>query len=75
VAALIVIPAAAGLQLASSFRMAVFLSSLVALVSVVAGLVVSLALNIPASAAIVLLCFLIFGIFSLTKKRRLFPAH
>jgi zinc transport system permease protein len=75
VAALIVIPAAAGLQLASSFRMAVFLSSLVALISVAGGLLVSLALNIPASAAIVLLCFLIFGAFSLTRRRRLFPVR
>lgn len=75
VAALIVIPAAAGLQLASSFRMAVFLASLVALISVVIGLLISLALNIPASAAIVILCFVIFGVFSLTKKRRLFPGR
>jgi zinc transport system permease protein len=70
VAALIVIPAAAGLQVASSFRAAVRASTAVAVVSVGAGLGLSLALNIPASAAIVIFCFLAFGIFSLLKKGR-----
>jgi len=68
VAALIVIPAAAGLQVATSFRTAVRASTAVAVVSVGAGLGLSLALNIPASAAIVILCFLAFAIFSLGKK-------
>jgi len=70
VAALIVIPAAAGLQVAASFRTAVRASTAVAVVSVAAGLGLSLALNIPASAAIVIFCFLAFGIFSLLKKGR-----
>jgi len=70
VAALLVIPAAAGLQAASSFRMAVALSALVSIVSVGAGLVASLALNIPASAAIVLFSFLVFGFMALIKGRR-----
>jgi zinc transport system permease protein len=70
VAALIVIPAAAGLQVASSFRAAVRASTAVAVVSVGAGLGLSLALNIPASAAIVIFCFLAFGFFSLLKKGR-----
>jgi zinc transport system permease protein len=70
VAALIVIPAAAGLQVAASFRTAVRVSTAVAVVSVGAGLGLSLALNIPASAAIVIFCFLAFGIFSLLKKGR-----
>jgi zinc transport system permease protein len=75
VAALIVIPAAAGLQLATSFRMAVLTAALVAAVSVAAGLVVSIALDIPASAAIVLFCFLVFAAFSLVRKRRFFPGR
>jgi len=70
VAALVVIPAAAGLQVARSFRMAVWTSTVVSIISVVAGLGLSLVLNIPASAAIVIFCFLTFGIFSLLKKGR-----
>jgi zinc transport system permease protein len=72
VAGLMVIPAAAGLQLASSFRMAVLLSSVIAFFSVVVGLGISLQLDIPASAAIVILCFLLFGTFSFVGKRRFF---
>lgn len=70
VAALIVIPAAAGLQGAGSFRSALAASIAVAVVSVAGGLGLSLALNIPASAAIVVLCFLVFAVLSLLKKRR-----
>ena len=70
VAALIVIPAAAGLQIARNFRMAVRASTAVAVVSVGAGLGLSLVLNIPASAAIVVLCFFAFGLFSVLKKGR-----
>ena len=73
VAALIVIPAAAGLQIATSFRAAVRASTAVAVVSVAAGLGLSLALNVPASAAIVVLCFLAFAVFSLRKKGRGVP--
>jgi zinc transport system permease protein len=75
VAALIVIPAAAGLQVAGSFRMAVLVSAAVAVVSVGAGLGLSLVLNIPASAAIVVLCFLVFAGFSFLKKGRGFSAR
>jgi zinc transport system permease protein len=71
VAALIVIPAAAGLQLASSFRMAVLIAGAVAVVSVVAGLAVSLELDIPASAAIVIFCFLVFAGLAGVKRKRL----
>ncbi len=70
VAALIVIPAAAGLQIASSFRTAVRASIAVAVAAVAGGLGLSLALNIPASAAIVVLCFLAFGAFFVLKKGR-----
>lgn len=71
VAALIVIPAAAGLQVAGSFRSAVWASIAVAVASVAGGLVLSLALNVPASAAIVVLCFLAFAAFSLGNKGRI----
>src|SRR5512136_735423 len=70
VAALIVIPAAAGLQVASSFRTAVSASAAIAVVAVAGGLGLSVALNIPASAAIVVLCFLAFAVASTVRKGR-----
>ena len=70
VAALVVIPAAAGLQLASSFRQSLVLSSIVAVVSVVLGLIGAFYLDFPASGTIVLLSFLIFGLFFALKRKR-----
>ncbi|MGQ9671697.1 MAG: metal ABC transporter permease [Candidatus Aminicenantales bacterium] len=70
VAALLVIPAATGLQLASNFRQTLWLSSFLAVVSVLLGLVLSLAFDFPASAAIVLVSFFLFGAFFLLRQRR-----
>lgn len=75
VAALVVIPAAAGLQAARSFRGAVFSAAGIAVVSAVAGLILSLQLNIPASAAIVIFCFLVFAVLALMQKRRIFSSR
>jgi zinc transport system permease protein len=72
VAALVVIPAAAGLQLASNFRQSIVLSSIVAVASVVLGLVLAFYLDFPAAGTIVLLSFLIFGLFFALKKKRKF---
>jgi zinc transport system permease protein len=72
VTALLVIPAAAGLQAAANFKKAVLVSALVALVSVVGGLAAAVALDLPASSAIVILSFLIFGMTFLFRKRRFF---
>jgi len=60
VAALIVIPAAAGLQLARNFRQALISASAVSLISVLGGLLMAFFLDWPASATIVLLAFLLF---------------
>jgi len=70
VAALIVIPAAAGLQRAASFRAAIILSCLVAVFSVVGGLLAAFFLDLPVSGMIVLVSFIVFGLFYLTKKRK-----
>ena len=70
VSALIVIPAAAGLQLAASFRAAIVLSSLVAVASVVLGLVLAVQWDLPASGTIVLVAFAAFAAFFLGRKRR-----
>jgi len=72
VAALLVIPAAAGLQIASNFKQAIILSSLVSLVSVVFGLAIAFTLDLPASGTIVCLSFVFFLIFFLVKSERQF---
>jgi len=63
VSALTVVPAAAALQLARSFRQTLVLSSLFSLLAIMAGIVLSYALDWPASASIV---FLSIGIFLAT---------
>jgi zinc transport system permease protein len=70
VSALIVIPAAAGLQLATSFRAAILLSCLVAVLSVLIGLVLAFFLDLPVSGMIVLVGFVLFAIFFLLRKNR-----
>jgi zinc transport system permease protein len=70
VAALVVIPAAAGLQGAKSFRGAVRTSIAVAVASVAGGLGLALLLNVPASAAIVILGFAAFVTAFLLGGRR-----
>jgi len=68
VSALVVIPAAAGLQLASSFKQAIGFSSLIALFSIVFGLGASFFLDFPASGSIVIISFLCFCLFFLIKR-------
>ncbi len=73
VSALVVIPAAAGLQLASNFKQAIILSSLIAFVSVLFGLILAFYLDFPASGTIVILSFLLFGLFFIFKRgKRIF---
>jgi len=72
VAALLVIPAAAGLQMASNFKQAIVLSSLVSLVSVILGLVMAFTLDLPASGTIVCLSFVFFLVFFFVKRERRF---
>ncbi len=67
VSALMVIPAVASLQVATSFRSAVGWSVGFALVSAEAGLVAAYYLDLPAGAAIVAVAL---GIFGLTSARR-----
>jgi zinc transport system permease protein len=72
VTALLVIPAAAGLQFAASFKQALWISSVVAFFSVLLGLIAAFILNLPASATIVLLSFVFFGIFFLLRRKKSF---
>jgi len=68
VSALLVIPSAAGLQLASSFKKAIILASGIAVLSVIFGLVFAFYLDFPASGTIVLLSALFF-LFSIILKK------
>jgi zinc transport system permease protein len=70
VSALVVIPAAAGLQLASSFKQAISLSTCISIASVVLGLILAFLLDLPASGSIVLLSFLVFGVFFVFRRTR-----
>ena len=70
VSALVVIPAAAGLQAASSFRQAIGLSTCISIVSVVLGLFLAVRLDWPASGSIVLLSFLAFVLLFLFRRAR-----
>lgn len=70
VSALVVIPAAAGLQLASSFKQAISLSTCISIASVVLGLILAFLLDLPASGSIVLLSFLAFGVFFVFRRTR-----
>ncbi len=70
VSALVVIPAAAGLQLAANFKQAIILSSLIAFISVLLGLILAFYLDFPASGTIVILSFLLFGLIFIFKRRK-----
>jgi len=72
VTALLVIPAAAGLQVAASFKQALFLSCAVSFISVLVGLSAAFVFDLPASATIVLLAFVIFGVFFLGRRKKSF---
>ena len=69
VAALLVIPAAAGLQTASRFMGAVAAAAGVGILSVVIGLGGAYLLDWPASGAIVVAAFLIFAIVFVLRKK------
>ncbi len=60
VAAMIIIPAAAGLQLARSFRQAIWLSALISTATVFLGLMAAALWDLPAAGSIVVLSTLVF---------------
>ncbi len=72
VTALLVIPAAAGLQVAASFKQALAVSCAVSFISVLLGLSAAFVFDLPASATIVLLAFVIFGFFFLRRRKKSF---
>ena len=69
VTALVVLPGAAALQLARSFKWALILSAVVSVISVIFGLFIAFFLDIPAAGTIVLFSFLIFVLFFVFKRK------
>lgn len=70
VSALLVIPAAAGLQLATNFKQSMVVSAIVALISVLLGIFLSFYLDFPASGTIVIVSFLLFLVLFAVKRSR-----
>ncbi len=70
VSALVVIPAAAGLQVASSFKQAIGFSTGISILSVVLGLFLSFLLDLPASGSIVCLSFGTFLLLFLFRRKK-----
>lgn len=70
VSSLLVIPAAAGLQLARQFRQALWLAAGASVVSVIGGILAAFLFDLPASATIVLLSFLLFCVGFAWRRRR-----
>ncbi|MBM3293082.1 MAG: metal ABC transporter permease [Candidatus Aminicenantes bacterium] len=69
VSALIVVPAAAALQVASSFRKALCLAGTAGALSVVLGLLSAYVFDLPASGAIVLVGLVLFGGAAAARRR------
>ncbi len=67
IGALLVIPVITAQLIAKSFKQALFLSVLIALFSVLAGLILAYYLSLPAGGVIVLLALLVFLITSILK--------
>jgi zinc transport system permease protein len=60
VSSLLILPAVTSLQLARGFKLAIGISCIIGVVSVMAGIVISFLLNLPAGATIVMLNLLFF---------------
>jgi zinc transport system permease protein len=68
VSSLLILPAATALQLSSGFRATIVFAGIFSVLSVVAGLTLSLALNLPAGATIIVFNFFCFSLAYLWRK-------
>lgn len=62
ISALLILPAVSALQLARSFKTAILTSAFIGVVTVVSSIFLSLALNLPTGATIVLVNFAVFAV-------------
>jgi zinc transport system permease protein len=68
ISALLILPAASALQMARGFRTALFLAAILSVFSVVAGTLLSVSLNLPTGATIVLTNFAVFALATSVKR-------
>lgn len=68
VSALLILPAASSLQVAKSFKTAIIIGAIVALVSVLLGIIVSFFFDLPTGATIVMINVAFFSIALVLKK-------
>ncbi len=62
VSALLIIPATTALQFKAGFKATIFLAAIFSIFSVLAGIILSIILNIPAGASIVMISLVLFAI-------------
>jgi len=68
IGALMVIPVISAMQIVKGFKKSIFVSVIIAFISVVTGLIVSYYANLPAGATIVMTSISLFALISLLKK-------
>lgn len=73
ISSLLILPAVSALQLARSFRICLLISALQGFLSVISGIFISFATNLPASATIVMVNLALFG--AAVLARRLFSTE
>ncbi len=67
IAALIVVPVVAALQLKKSFRQTIIYAEIISLVSVISGLIASFYLNLASGGTIVIIMLIIFSVIFISK--------
>ncbi len=68
IAALIVVPVVAALQLKKSFRQTIIYAEIISLVSVISGLIASFYLNLASGGTIVIIMLIIFSVIFISKR-------
>ncbi|MEI7579912.1 MAG: metal ABC transporter permease [bacterium] len=68
VSALLIFPAVTALQLAKRFQTTIFFAMVIALLSVIIGIILSFSFNLPTGAMIIILNAILFGLAMIWKK-------
>lgn len=68
ISALLILPASSALQIARGFKVALVLASVLSVFGVVSGILISVVLNLPSGATIVLVNFVIFSVIYSVKR-------
>ncbi len=70
VSSLLILPAVTSLQIARGFKPAVIVSTVIGLIAVGAGIIISFTLNLPTGATIVMLNFIFFVVAFMYRRQR-----